>query len=315
MSSTQPPASTLASTSAPPALCVYYDGACPVCAREIALYKGLSGGHTIDWVDIHQAQAGALGPGLDTQSALARLHARTPDGHLISGAAAFVALWQQLPALAWAARLARLPGVTPALELGYRGFLWVRPLWVAQQARWPTHLTRELRSDHAGETGAVFIYRGVLAVARDTPANAELRAFAQAHLATEQEHLRLVEQVLPGAQRSWLLPLWRLAGFLTGALPALFGARAVYATIQAVETFVDRHYLQQIDWIDALPDAERTAAIDGLRALLARCRDDEIHHRDDAAARLNAPPRGLLRLWTTLVGLGSAQAVTLCRRV
>ena len=99
----------------------------------------------------------------------------------------------------------------------------------------PDWLTAELRSDHAGEFGAVRIYRGILAVTRD-PA---LRAFAERHGETEQSHLDLIETLLPVAQRSRLLPLWRLAAWLTGALPALFGTGAVYATIDAVETFVD----------------------------------------------------------------------------
>lgn len=326
-------AQTVASTPVPAnasanALCVYFDGACPVCSREIALYKGLAGGHTIDWIDVSRADAQTLGPGLTPDAALARLHARQANGQLVSGAAAFVAVWQRLPAFAWAARLARLPGALPLLELGYRIFLKVRPLWrpapslaAASQPThpWPTHLRRELRSDHAGETGAVFIYRGILAVMKDTPANQAVRAFAQDHLATEQEHLRLVEQVLPAAQRSKLLPLWKLSGFLTGALPAMFGPRAVFATIQAVETFVDHHYQQQIDWLDhqlsALPTDQRTPPMTELRALLERCRQDEVHHRDDAASRLADPPRGLLRLWTGLVGFGSAQAVKLCRRL
>jgi demethoxyubiquinone hydroxylase (CLK1/Coq7/Cat5 family) len=36
--------------------------------------------------------------------------------------------------------------------------------------------------------------------------------------------------------------LWRVAGWLTGALPALFGRAAVLRTIDAVETFVEGHY-------------------------------------------------------------------------
>lgn len=46
-------------------------------------------------------------------------------------------------------------------------------------------LIGELRSDHAGETGVVWIDRGSLAVSRDPVA----REFAQRHLlATEQRH-------------------------------------------------------------------------------------------------------------------------------
>jgi ubiquinone biosynthesis monooxygenase Coq7 len=110
---------------------------------------------------------------------------------------------------------------------------------------------------------------------------------------------------------SRLLPAWRLAGWLTGALPALAGPRAVYATIAAVEDFVDRHYAEQIERLDAMPCDPRRAA---LRADLERCRLDELAHRDEA---LGAGPGtgALLRLWTGSVGRGSAAAVALARRV
>jgi ubiquinone biosynthesis monooxygenase Coq7 len=98
-------------------------------------------------------------------------------------------------------------------------------------------LIGDLRSDHAGETSAVAIYLGILAVSRDP----KIRAFAQEHLATEREHIARMEALLRPGQRSVLLPLWRVAGWLTGFLPALAGPRAVYATIDAVETFVDHH--------------------------------------------------------------------------
>lgn len=171
-------------------------------------------------------------------------------------------------------------------------------------AAMPAWLVADLRSDQAGETGAVWIYRGVLALSRD-PA---LRAFAERHLATEQRHLGLIDAVLTPADRSRLLPLWRVAGWLTGALPALFGPRAVYATIAAVETFVDRHYQDQIDRLATEP------AWATLRDLLERCRQDEVAHRDEAAHHAG-PPGWLMRAWSALVGAGSAAAVKVCRHV
>lgn len=169
------------------------------------------------------------------------------------------------------------------------------------------YLEAELRSDHAGETGAVSIYKGIMAVAKmrnDT----ELMAFATQHGATEQEHLRLIEAWLPTEQRSRLLGPWRLAGWLTGAVPTLFGRKTVYATIAAVETFVDQHYQQQIDHL------QHSGGPDGLLDLLLRCQADEIHHRDEAAA-LAGSSNWLLRIWCALVGSGSAAAVVLARRI
>jgi len=162
----------------------------------------------------------------------------------------------------------------------------------------------DLRTDHAGEVGAVCIYQGVLRFARD-PA---LRSFAEHHLLTELEHLRLISAWLPSSQRSRLLPIWRLAGFLTGALPALFGPRAVYATIEAVETFVNHHYEEQILALASQP------ALSDLRQTLLDCQADEVAHRDEAAAaRGLGQPAWLLRGWCAMVGAGSKAAVSLIR--
>lgn len=166
-------------------------------------------------------------------------------------------------------------------------------------------LVRDIRSDHAGETGAVMIYRGILAGSRD-PA---VRAFAEAHLATEQRHLDLLNELLTPVQRSALLPIWRLAGFLTGFLPALAGPRAVYATIDAVETFVDRHYEEQIV---KLPGHGPGGA---LRAALIACQADEVHHRDEARAAQAVPAGAFLRAWSWAVGAGSKAAVEAARAI
>lgn len=304
-----------------------YDGACPLCQREIAWYRELPASCPVAWLDVNDAQALSVDDATRSRY-LSRFHVRRADGETLSGAAAFVALWLTLPGWRWLGRMGRLPGVTPLLELMYRGFLPLRPhlqrvAHALATPHIPAALVADLRSDHAGETGAVHIYRGVLALARDPG----LRAFATHHLATEQRHLDQVAAVLPAWRRSWCLPAWRVAGFLTGALPALFGPRAVYATVHAVETFVDRHYQQQIDRLDGL---ERTASPrpgagtgtgEGadrwadLRALLVACQQDERQHRDEALA-LQAGPVGVLtRAWCALVGTGSAAAVHLARRL
>lgn len=170
------------------------------------------------------------------------------------------------------------------------------------------HLQRELRSDHAGETGAVYIYKGIVAVAqwRD---DVEMLTFAKAHGATEADHLSQVEHWLPTTQRSLLLGPWRVAGWLTGALPALFCRRAVFGTIAAVETFVDHHYQQQIDHLKEFGGPE------GLLALLIRCQADEQHHRDEALSLAGDQPSLVLRAWCWAVGWGSCVAVVLARRI
>jgi len=117
--------------STTPTTTVYYDGACPICSREIAQYRKVQGADRLDFVDVTACDAKGLGHGLSRDAALARMHVRRADGRLVSGAAAFAEIWQQLPKLAWAGRLAASPVVLPILEIGYRVFLRVRRLWRA----------------------------------------------------------------------------------------------------------------------------------------------------------------------------------------
>jgi demethoxyubiquinone hydroxylase (CLK1/Coq7/Cat5 family) len=266
------------------ALTVLYDGGCPLCRREIAHVKGLAerqGDTALCFLDISgDAAAGAM-PEAERAALLARFHVQRADGTRVDGAAAFVAMWARLPGWRWLARLARLPGAMTVLERAYRGFLRVRPALqglarraeagagVPDDAARARYLEQELRSDHAGETGAVWIYRGIAAVATRR-VDTELLEFAHRHGDTEAEHLRLVELWLPPAKRSRLLGPWRLAGWLTGALPALAGRRAVYATIAAVETFVDQHYQQQIDHLQRHPGPE------GLLPLLVQWSEESV---------------------------------------
>ena len=328
-------------------LTVLFDGACPLCRREVGVYRSLTpidGGPALQWLDVSLPQT-ALPAGGVQSAYLARFHVQRADGQMLSGAAAFVALWTVLPGWRWLARLTALPGATAALELTYRGFLHLRPfMQKAARAFDAPKVSREwvgdLRSDHAGELGAVWIYRGLLAVSADPG----VRAFASRHRATEQSHLDKIEAVLPWPQRSRLLIGWRVAGFLTGALPALVGPRAVYATIAAVETFVNQHYQHQIDRLDNAAMTERadasasvhvahvtdvTNAInvgdakgdtaftrDDLHTLLTACQADECEHRDEALTMQAGIPAGwLLRTWCAMVGKGSAAAVEVARRL
>ena len=166
-------------------------------------------------------------------------------------------------------------------------------------------LIGDLRSDHAGECGAVEIYRGICAVSR----NPRIHRFAREHLRTELRHRRFFDRWLPQQHQSRLLPVWRAAGWLLGASAALFGERSVYRTIAAVETFVERHYKEQIE---AMRDnADLAELADRLQSFC----DDEVEHRDDAAQRLERPAGLIARLWSRGVGVGSVLGVAIARRI
>ncbi len=106
-------------------LTVMFDGACPLCRREIGMYQSLVPQEAVAWLDVSKASA-HMSPA-DQARYMARFHVRQKDGRILSGAAAFVALWLVMPGWRWLGKIGRLPGVTPLLELLYRGFLHLRP--------------------------------------------------------------------------------------------------------------------------------------------------------------------------------------------
>jgi demethoxyubiquinone hydroxylase (CLK1/Coq7/Cat5 family) len=300
-------------TVEPPELTVYYDGSCPLCRREINFFKRLSGEVAIAFQDVSLGSGEMIASDLTRSDALARFHVRLGDGRLACGARGFAELWSRIPGFRALGSVARMRFAQPMLEVLYQGFLALRPILQSvvgtvesvadcRESRW---LERELRADHAGETGAVAIYRGILAVSRSP----RVRSFALRHLATERRHLKLIDGLLPGSQRSKLLPLWTAAGFTAGALPAMFGSRAVFATIDAVESFVDQHYLAQIDSIG--DDRDLLTVSEALQL----CRADELAHRDEARSFADRAPGPVLRVWLWAVGLGSALAVPVARRI
>ncbi len=102
---------------------VWYDGACPLCIREIRFMRRLDRDRRIAFVDISRADA--ICP-LDRQLMLGRFHAEE-NGRILSGAAAFAAMWRALPLLRPLGRIARNRVVLKILETGYRLFLRIRP--------------------------------------------------------------------------------------------------------------------------------------------------------------------------------------------
>ena len=92
---------------------------------------------------------------------------------------------------------------------------------------------KELRASHAGETGAVWIYRGalfaecVLKLVNLSGTNNEAQPFIYEHLKTERRHLAVFENEMPLFRGSFILPLWIASGFITGFIPRLCGITVI----------------------------------------------------------------------------------------
>lgn len=103
---------------------VWYDGACPLCLREIALMRRLDRRGSITFIDVAEGSDSSCP--INRAQLLARFHAEE-DGVIYDGAAAFAAMWRAIPLLRPLGLAARAPLVLRMLEAAYIRFLKVRP--------------------------------------------------------------------------------------------------------------------------------------------------------------------------------------------
>lgn len=106
-------------------LSLYFDGQCPLCLREIQLFRKRNRQGRLELLDISTAEVAPL-PGLTREQMLGCLHARFANGSIVSGIDATywsyhaVGLGWLVKPLAW--RWAR-----PLWQWGYRQFCRLRP--------------------------------------------------------------------------------------------------------------------------------------------------------------------------------------------
>lgn len=105
-------------------LTVWYDGACPLCIREIALMRRLDKRRAINFVDVAPEDAACP---IDRTLLLARFHAQEAGHPVVNGAAAFAAMWRVIPMLRPLGLIARNGMVLAILESTYTLFLKARP--------------------------------------------------------------------------------------------------------------------------------------------------------------------------------------------
>lgn len=107
------------------ALQVFYDGACPLCSREVKHYRTRDKERCIEWIDIARPGFDAAEYGLDPVRVQQVMHARGPGGKVYTEVGAFVKIWEALPPglLTTPLRLLlRIPGMIRFANIFYRLF-------------------------------------------------------------------------------------------------------------------------------------------------------------------------------------------------
>lgn len=96
---------------------VIYNDTCPICSREVAIYKREAEAEGCP-ITFEGLGADLAAHGLDRESAARAFHV-VRDGEMLAGLDAFLALWRTLPRWRWAARLIDRPVIRPVARLVY----------------------------------------------------------------------------------------------------------------------------------------------------------------------------------------------------
>src|SRR5215470_7451419 len=149
-------------------------------------------------------------------------------------------------------------------------------------------IARILKVNHAGEYGAIRIYRAQTWIARRI--YPDLVAFLQETLRHEVLHCTMFRGAMPErrARPCRIMSLWGNGGLILGLLTALLGRQGVWICTAAVESAVHRHMDDQLHFLRGR-DAD-------LHSLISSIQAEELMHLDYAEERIVRRTR-----WTLLL--------------
>ena len=110
---------------------LFYDGACPLCSREIRFLEGRDRGHRISFVDIASEDFDAGNFGLSHREVINQIHGKLPNGDRIEGLEVFRRAYSAV-GLGWLLAPTRWPGLARLSDRAYRIFARNRLRWTGR---------------------------------------------------------------------------------------------------------------------------------------------------------------------------------------
>ena len=140
-------------------------------------------------------------------------------------------------------------------------------------------ISRIVKVNHAGEFGAIRIYRSQLWIAQRL--YPDVVPFLRDTLGHENRHCRAFRAAMPSRQSRpcRIMALWGNGGYVLGLVTGLMGRQGIWICTEAVEQTVHRHLEDQLPY---LSNRDET-----LKALIVDIQRDELQHLSNAQQQLN----------------------------
>jgi len=131
-----------------------------------------------------------------------------------------------------------------------------------------------LRVNHAGEYGAVRIYKGQIS---GIQSESTMQPLLQHMLEGEERHLAYFENQIKSchSRPTLFLPLWHVGGYMMGKISTLIGPKTAMLCTEAVEDVIDEHYRSQKQVLHDIGETDLANRIEEFRL-------EELEHRDTA---------------------------------
>ena len=107
---------------------VFFDGACPICRREIAFLRRLDRRRRVRFTDLALLDSASAIDGVTWNELMAEIHGRLPNGSWIKGVEVFRQLYSAV-GFAPLVRATRWIGIEQVLEAAYAAFARRRLRW------------------------------------------------------------------------------------------------------------------------------------------------------------------------------------------
>lgn len=136
-------------------------------------------------------------------------------------------------------------------------------------------LAEIIRVNHAGEMGAKVIYQGQITAFRLKNQLPQVK-LTKEMLKQEEQHFdyfnqqMIVKQIRPTIMQ----PIWKVGGFALGFATAFISAKAAMACTVAVEEVIDKHYQQQLNYL------QNSSNNSELTKKIFQFQQEELEHRD-----------------------------------
>ncbi|MGB0733984.1 MAG: thiol-disulfide oxidoreductase DCC family protein, partial [Pontibacterium sp.] len=101
---------------------VFYDGACPLCRKEIDHYRKIDKARCISWVDVTSCPEQLTPFGISYPAAMQRLHCVDTNGNKAIGVQGFLLIWDNLRYYKHVANTVRFLRLTRVLSFAYNRF-------------------------------------------------------------------------------------------------------------------------------------------------------------------------------------------------